>query len=114
MSLCLATKFSGAALGLGALAQIAPVDPSAGAVAIYSKFGLIGLLIAVVVALWIDGKREAKAAEERRAKRDEKDDQRHEELVNALGGLRSSIDRNGALCDATRILAQDALKRESK
>ena len=111
MSLCLATKFSGAALGLGTLAQIAPVDPSAGAVAIYSKFGLIGLLIAVVVALWIDGKREAKSAEERRAKRDEKDDLRHEEMVKALGGLKASIDTNAAKCDATRTLAQDALKK---
>lgn len=109
MSTCLASKFCGLSLGIATLAQVA--DPGAVATGTYEKFGITGLLILVVIALWIDGKREAAKAEERRAKRDEKDDERHAASLNALGEIKSSLDTNAAKCDATRTLAQDALKR---
>lgn len=114
MSMCLATKFGGAAMSITALAQVVPADPAEAGVELYQKYGIVGLLIAVVVALWIDGKREASKAEARRAARDDKDDARHESLLNALGTVKTSIDTNAARCEATRALAQDALKRDAK
>lgn len=106
--MCLASKFAGISVGIATLAQVA--DPGTIATGAYEKFGLTGLLILVVIALWIDGKREAAKAEERRTKRDEKDDERHAAFISALSGIKTSIDTNAVKCDTTRSLAQDALK----
>ena len=102
MSLCIATKFGGAAVGLATLAQIVPPDPASTATEIYQRFGIVGLLVAVVVALWLDGKRESSKAEERRAKRDEKDDVRHEAQIRALEKLDATMRENAVKCDAVR------------
>ena len=111
MSLCLASKFGALSVGIATLAQVVPSDPAATAIGTYEKYGWTGLLVIVVIALWIDGKREASKAEERRAKRDAVLAKQHDEFIAALNGIRTSMDINAAKCDATRTLAQEALKR---
>jgi hypothetical protein len=111
MSVCLATKFSGAAVGLATLAQVMPTDAASTAGEIYSRFGVVGLLVAVVVALWLDGKREQARAEERRAKRDEKDDVRHAAMIEALGEVKGAIRESSLKCDATREIVREKLGR---
>ena len=111
MSLCLASKFGGLSVGLATLAQVVPADQTTTAIGVYGKYGWTGLLILVVIALWIDGKREAAKAEERRAERDKVLAKQHDESIAALNGIRTIMDTNAAKCDATRTLAQEALKR---
>lgn len=111
MSLCLASKFGGLSIGIATLAQVVPSDLAATAIGTYEKYGLTGLLVVVVIALWIDGKREANKAEERRAKRDEVLAKQHDESMAMLATINNSMNTNAAKCDATRTLAQEALKK---
>ena len=108
MSLCLATKAGGAAIGIAGIAQIVPsrFDAVGAANGVYSSYGVVGLAIAAVVLLWIDGKREAAKAEERRAKRDEKDDARQESFIRALGEITATLREGQVKCDATRELVR--------
>ena len=107
MSLCLASKFGCLSVGVATLAQVSPPD----AAATYEKYGWTGLLVLVVVALWVDGKRESGKTEERRAARESVASKQHDETIAALASIKTSIDTNAAKCDAVRALAQDALKR---
>lgn len=113
MSLCLASKFGAVSVGIATLAQVVPADTAAASISTYEKYGWTGLLILVVIALWIDGKREAAKAEERRAARDAVLAKQHDEYIAALNGIRTSMDTNAAKCDATRTLAQEALKKRA-
>ena len=111
MSMCLASKFGGLSVGIATLAQVMPADTAATAVGTYEKYGWTGLLVLVVIALWIDGKREAAKAEERLAKRDEVLAKQHDESMAMLATINNSMNTNAAKCDATRTLAQEALKK---
>ena len=96
MSMCLASKFGGLSVGIATLAQVVPSDPSA----TYEKYGWTGLLVMVVVALWIDGKREATKAEERRAAREAAQALRDDKHLEALNALTTAIRENAIKCES--------------
>jgi hypothetical protein len=102
MSPCLVKYASATAIGGSALIATIPDTPQT----IYEQYGLTGLLVAVVVALWVDGKREQAKAEERRQRREDKDDAKHSTHLAALAKLNETIASSSAKCDATRELVR--------
>ena len=108
MSLCMATKFGAMAIGLSTLAQVVDPVPALGT---FEKYGVTGLLILAVVALWLDGKREAAKAEERRVARETAQTARDEKFLTALNDLTSTVRENALRCDQVRETMHEATKK---
>lgn len=124
MSSCLSLKFAGlvlAAIGTNELLSTA-ASHSAGRVAgslvdTWEKGGMIAVLLVIVAALWLDSKREQKAASEYRERREklelekrEKADARSADYLKALNELSSTLRENAVKCEVTR----QAMERQAK
>ena len=120
MSICTLPTAGATLIGISGLAQIqsAPLD-------VWEKFGITGLLILVVVALWKDGKNEMKAAQERRDKRDADEaayrerreaaeTKRMEEFLQTLGSIQNSIEEQQNKCSMTNYLLGELRKDREK
>ena len=104
---------------LASLAQVPTPDP----IETWSKYGLSGLLIIVVIALWKDGKNEMKVAQERRDKKDAEDQayrERREQMENArmekflesLSAINASLEENQNKCSMTNYLLGQLRKKK--
>lgn len=118
MSSCLTLKFSGLALAAAgmndlmtnAAPAVADAAQSLGPlVGSWEKGGMIAVLLVIITALWIDSKREQKAAAEYRERREkmeeekaERADARSAEYVKALNELSATLRENAVKCEATR------------
>jgi len=115
MSICIAKIGTAAIFGAVGLAQVVPAaDP----ISAYERFGTVGLLICIVVALWLDSKKDQKAAAEYRAERQRKEDEHRaedlaqaREFLNALNALNQAIRENALKCDARRDQIEDILEK---
>ena len=115
MSICSAKIGTAAILGTMGLAQVVP---SADPISAYERFGTVGLLICIVVALWLDSKKDQKAAAEYRAERQRKEDEHRaedmaqaKEFLNALNALNQAIRENALKCDARRDQMEDLVDK---
>ena len=77
--------------------------------AAWEKTGMIGVLLVIITALWIDSKREQKAAAEYRERREkteaekaEREEKRHLDQVTALNNLSATLRENAVRCEAMR------------
>lgn len=104
---------------LASLAQVPTPDP----IEPWSKYGLSGLLIIVVVALWKDGKNEMKVAQDRRDKKDAEDQayrERRESMENArmekflesLAAINASLEEGQNKCSMTNYLLGQLRKKK--
>ena len=114
ISTCTAKIGSAVCLGTAGLAQIAPPTVFEW----YEKFGIVGLLLAIIVALWADAKKSEKKVAEYRAEREKREDahraedlQMQREFLNGIASLGSAIRENALRCDARRDAVENAVDK---
>lgn len=114
VSPCIAKQTGALVVATAALAQATPPDlyPA------WEKGGMIAVLLAIMVALWVSSRADQAKAEKRRTAREDearkwreddmryrtdredRDQKRHEEMVSALAGLGHKVSENALKCDA--------------
>jgi len=96
---------------------------SAGPLETWEKFGITGILIIVVIALWKDGKNEMKIAQERRDKKEAEDQAyrerreametaRMEKFLESLSAINASLEENQNKCSMTNYLLGQLRKKK--
>jgi len=119
MSPCAINKvvmLGGSAVALSTLPGVSALD-------VLRDYGITGLLLLGLVAIYLDNRNSSRAAElsrrekelrdeERRNKREEKQDQRYQAQIEAMTALTAALNRQTQNCEATRQALHTVLERQ--
>lgn len=108
MTLCTISYGVALSLGVGTLAQISSMS-------VYEKYGIQGIMVLAIVALWKSAKDREDAAQKRRDERevlelayrkarDEKEEARAKEFVDAIQSVNTTIDSKYEKCAVNQLL----------
>lgn len=107
MSICTIGYLGSLSIGISTLAQLAPSPTT------FEKYGINGLMVLAIVALWKNARDSEAAAQKRRDEREVREEARAREFIDAIKQVNATIETKYEKCGVNQYLL-DQIRRIGK